>query len=614
MNDGSHPERPAAPKRRGEGLCTVLLLALGLLPRLAFVTAFPSLPVSDFRCIVEFGVFFRDASFTSPSWFWEFFSPGVPMFLSLVFRAIPGPPDDLARLATAVVTGLMPLLPFFLWRSVLPLRTRLLAGAALALWPGQVLFAGVVAQDNWVLPPTIALACLAVRASLVPAKGWPVAASLLYAAGVAARQEMLVALLPLLAVAAGLRAREGRWRRLALCVLAAGALLGLLAAQRWKATGRFAVTTAHGGLAVLGAYVPGSAGSHWVNPTAYVASVEPDVAGDPARLQREAGRLALQEALRRPGFHAARIAATVSTFLIQGEATNLYWSLLLPGVVPAGRQPLANALTARAGRFLCWEMAALQALFLAAAILAIRRRNAAILLLGAAILLKVGLHAVTVTQGRYYLVVTGLEILGIALGCREAARPGNARLGAAALAAGTAAAAALFVLGPKLMGRVQAWDVEVQRTYRFTLIGPGHSGRLACVVERGRLSALAPTAADLETLNAFPSPGEAGEAVCRLTGSGPPVPLAIRLHDAYAPGGFPDRVRQRVVVDGVEVFDHDVGAEPGAGPAEIPVGAVGEGTDRRVLVQVVAVRPDPGTAWGRTAVAKIEIVQDQEEP
>lgn len=599
---------------RREALGAALLLALGLLPRLAFVTVFPALPVSDFRVIVEFGVFFRDAPFTAPSWFWEFFSPGVPMALSLLFRAIPAPPDDVARLATAVVTGLVPLLPFFLWRTVLPLWTRLLAGAALALWPGQILFSSVVAQDNWVLPPALALACLAVRALLVPGGGWPVAASLLYAAATAARQEMLVVLLPLLAVAAGLRAREGRRRRLALCLLAAGVFLGLLAAQRRAATGRFALTTAHGGIAALGAYVPGSAGSHWVNPTAYVASVEPEVAADPARLQREAGRLALQEALRRPWFHAARMAATVSTFLIQGEATNLYWSLLLPGVVPAGRQPLANSVTARAGRFLCWEMAALQALFLAAAILAVRRRNGAILLLGVAILLKVGVHAVTVTQGRYYLAVTGLEILGIVLGCREAARPGNARLGAAALAAGTAAAAALFVFGPKLMEQVMARDVELQRTYRFTLVGPGHSGRLACVVERGRLSALAPTGADLETLDAIPSPGETAEAVCRLTGSGPPVPLAIRLHDTYAPGGQPDRMRQRVVVDGAEVFDHDLGAEPGAGPADIPVGAVGEGTDRQVLVQLVAVQPDPGTAWGRAAVTKIEIVQDQEDP
>ena len=49
-------------------------------------------------------------------------------------------------------------------------------------------------------------------------------------------------------------------------------------------------------------------------------------------------------------------------------------------------------------------------------ILALAWRHRAILTLCAAIALKVGIHAVTVSQGRYFLPVTAMEILAIALG------------------------------------------------------------------------------------------------------------------------------------------------------------------------------------------------------
>ena len=152
------------------------------------MTVFPVRPVSDFEGLVALARLMRDVSWTAPSWRWIYFSPGLPLTLSLVLRLFPGPPEDVARLATAVVCGLVPLLPFALWRGVVSFRVRLLAGVLLALWPGQVFFSGVVAQDNWVLPPTVALACLAARALLAGGRGRPVLAGLLYALAAAMRQ------------------------------------------------------------------------------------------------------------------------------------------------------------------------------------------------------------------------------------------------------------------------------------------------------------------------------------------------------------------------------------------------------------------------------------------
>jgi hypothetical protein len=169
-------------KRSKEILGLLLLLILGLAPRLAFVTRFPTIPVSDFHTLVSFGLYLRDHGLTSNSWFWMF-NPGVPLVLSGLFRIFPTiDPATVARLATAFACGLLPILPFLIWRGVLPLWLRLLAGASLALWPGQILFSGVVAQDNWVLLPSIALAALAVRALLSGKPTHLVTAGLLYGA------------------------------------------------------------------------------------------------------------------------------------------------------------------------------------------------------------------------------------------------------------------------------------------------------------------------------------------------------------------------------------------------------------------------------------------------
>jgi hypothetical protein len=595
-----------------EWLGLALLLAAGLLLRLAFVTAFPTRPVSDFSALVQFGLLMRDRSVVEGGFYWDLLSAGLPLILSVLFRLFPDSPETAARLATAIATGLLPALPYLLWRGVQPRWVRLLAGGLLALWPGQILFSGVVAQDNWVLVPVVALGALAVRA-VAGRRGYPMAAGLLYALGVAFRQEMLVVLLPLL-LAAALGARgEGpwRWRRaLALGAIAAGVPLLLLALQRQAASGRFALTSKHSGLAILGAYIPGSTADGWADPIPYVAAVEPALLDDLEQVRRQAARLALREALKRPGFHAARIAAFTLDATVSSETANLIWSLVSPDLFPPSEQPRALAFGRAAQEPLRNEMAILLALFLAALLLA--RRNPAVWILCAAIALKIGLHAFTVSQGRYFLASTSLQILVIALGAREAARRSSLRPAAAVLAGCGAFAAGVLFVAPRAVARVRARDVDPPRTYRFSLsFAPGEPKSLDCTVGPGRLTALSQNGATLETYDVDPSPGETAVADCVFRAPAPRVPLILRLLDPYAPGGLPGRIVQRVTVDGRDVFVHDVAAEAGSGWTEIPLAPAAPGARRTLRIELAAVRPDPGAAWGRASVTSFSLAHQE---
>jgi hypothetical protein len=611
MKDGGlQDRRPAPGGARTEGFCLALLLALGLLPRLAFVTLFPTRPVSDFVALVDFALLLRNVSLTASDWHWDFFNPGLPLVLSLLFRIFPGSPEAIARLATAVLTGLVPVLPFVLWRGALPLRSRLLAGGLLAVWPGQIVFSGVVAQDNWVLFPVVALGALAAR-SLARGQGHPLAAGLLYAFGVAIRQEMLVVLVPLAAASLGGR-NGGRWKRALLaCALAAGIPLLLLALQRQAATGRFALTTEHTGFSILGAYLPGATVNAWTNPGPYLASVQPSLLQDPEEAQRQGIRLALREALRRPVFHAARITAFTLDFITAGEVANLYWSLLAPEVLPPSHQARAQAFFRFVGPLLKIDMTLFLALFLATLLITPVRRSPAVWALSAAIALKVGLHAITAAQGRYFLPVTALQILVIGLGAREAADRPRRRV-VAAVAAGAVVATGLALLAPGAVARVRARDVDGPRTYRFTLTTRKHGGTLACGMDRGRLTDLYRSEAAIETFQRDPSPGETATVACELTGPKTPVPLVLRLYDAYALGGLPGRMVTRVAVDESEVLRRDLAAEPGVGWMDVPLGRVGPGTRRKVLIEVVAVHPDPGAAWGKAANVRFRLDRSEE--
>lgn len=576
----------------------------GVGARLAMVRAFPTRAVSDFHHLVELGRMLAERSWFVPTWHWEFFNPGLPDVLALVFSVLPGQPEAIARLTTAASCGLLGLLPYLLWRGALPFGARCAAGCALALWPGQVVFSGVVAQDNWVLLPAVALLALTVRTVRLRSPS-PWLAGALYALAAATRQEMLLTLAPAALVAAGLLARDGAWTRRA-AALAAGAalILGTFALQRAAATGELTILTAHTGTTVFSAYIPGATANNWADPVAYAAAVRPDLVVDRSRLQEEAWSLTWQEIRRRPAFHAYRVVSCLLRFAVDSEADNLHWSLRAVGVQPPEREKAGAALAARLAPWLRLEMAAIFGVALAVIWLGAMRWDPAILALAGFIGSKVLLHAVTMAQGRYFLAVTAGALLLCALAGDEARC--HPRRAVALFAASAALAAALLLVTPAVVGHVHRLDVMEQLHYRFVLLAPDGSGSLTCEVANGKLLVLEPASFVLQPMERDPRPGEAASARCRLDAVGPGVAV-LEVEDAYPAGGLPGRMLQRVDIDGREVWRHDLAADAWQGSSRVPLGSPPGPAGRSVVLRLVAIAPELDAAWGWAAASRVSL-------
>jgi hypothetical protein len=556
---------------------------------------------------VGFAVHLKDDGLISRSapWFWENFNAGMPLVLAGVLKLFPHQnPDAVCRFATAVINGLLPLLPFLIWRGVLSFRVRVLAGVLLAIWPGQIFFTGVVAQDNWCIFPAVALGAMAVRALVDEKKAWPIAAGLTFVAAVAMRQDML-AIVALFLAAIRVDLWRIRWRQ----VLAgtAALVLGLLglAAYRGAASGRFALSTRHGGLTILGSYIAGSSYQGWVAPYPFIASIRPELLRDHEALMDQSLGLAIHEALRRPVFHALRILAMTGVYAIDGESSDtLGSSLSMAEVLPEDLHERGAKLAADLKVPLHIEMALIQAFFLAAVIVGFRRRNSAILVLALAVLMKYGIHAVVDFYGRFFYPATALEFLAIALAVEEMLRPKiqeRKALLMRALGAGVAFSLVLVFLAPVALASIQRhdWDSE-QHVYRFSIEPPDHTSDMSCVVRQGQVVDLTNDAeATIRSLQQHdPLPGEKAVAECTLIGWGEPRVETLQVLDAFGPGGFGGQMVQRVKIDGKEVFFRDIGLEPGSLWSNIPLGPVGAGTKRNVTIEMEAIHPKRGMGWG----------------
>jgi hypothetical protein len=586
---------PFSANGRQDALTAAILALLGIGIRLAFVRAFPSLPVSDTIRIIAFGRVFSDQGLFPSTNYWTDFNPGLPMILAVLDRLFPGGANVVAQTATAVVSGLVGLIPFLLWRRVLPFGWRLCAGLLLTLWPGQVFFSGIVVQDNWVLLPAVALCALAGRVLHGQANvGRPVVAGLLFAAAVAIRQEMILALLPPL-LAASLPRANPRLRSSCLLKmsLAAGIPILLLAGQRYVATGRFTIATEHAGMALLGTFTPGSSTDGWMNPRDFISNVEPTLFANPIRMRTAGYRLAWEEAKRHPGFHIMRIAATVPYLALYSDADNLYRAIAWPLGLPERDRPRAAQFRITWDPLLKVELAVIQGLFLASLMLGVWRRDSAILVIAAAIALKILVHALISPVSRLVLPAIAFELLviplaGAALG---EVSPGRRRILAAV--AGLVPILLLALL-PSVQRALQAVALAEPKVSRFSLEIPGR-GAVSCVLETGALTCLDPKEARLETRS---DPGDAARAACTLPTLDPGEPLTLRLRDNYSPGGLPGRMIARVFVDGRQILRYDLAAKPGSGWLEIPLVAPDRPPPSTVTVEEVAINPEPGMAWG----------------
>lgn len=568
------------------GAAALVVLGVGI--RLVFVSTFPTVPLSDFRGLVLFGLRLRDEGLAVPGWHWVQFNPGLPLILSGLFRIFRHGVSGTAREATAIATGLLPLLPFFIWRGIVAFRWRFIAGLALALWPGQVMFSGAVAQENWAMVAAVALVCLAVRRLRGPSgAGFAVAAGLLYALAGAIRQEMLLAMIVPAVAAAGLPgARGGRAARTLRFAVAALVPLLALAAERRAATGRFAVTTEHGGLGVLGTLVPGSAGVGWVDPVLYIAAVEPRLLTDSLALRRGTWRLSWDEARRRWRFHAFAAAASAVRLSVDSEAQNLMLTLDGPGAQPPGTAVAAAAVARAARPFLRVELSLISGFFWAAILFALRRRDPAILVAGAAAVAEMSIQIVFSPLGRLMIPVIALELVVLSLAAADLAKAGRRSEKALFFSVGMAIAAMLFFASPPLQRLAIRKDEPLPRVDHFPLLITGGGGVYAdCTVESGRLTLLAGDRARFGSGPAAMSSTSAapgGRVICRVPGLSTRAALFVDVEQSA-----------RISADG-----RSIPLPPGPAPAlawrRVPVTAAGEPPPREIAVEDDGNSPDVG--------------------
>jgi hypothetical protein len=480
---------------RGEVAGAALLIIVGVGSRLLFVGAFPTLAFWDSLQLIHFAELIRSNGVAAPGWYWGQFNPGLPMILALILK-LHLPVVTSARFATALVTGLLGLAPFLIWRGVVAFRWRLVAGLLLALWPGQIVFSGVVVQDNWVLPPMVLLACLAVRRlRSATGRAWPLSASVLFVMCFAIRQEMIIALLPL-AIASGISNKASGRRARDVVAMAAvlGTFVALLCLQRWQATGRFTLATEHGALGLFGSFMPGAGTEGWIDARPYAAARDPSAQqglfGSPGQLLR----LTAEEVERRPAFHALRIIAWLPRLALDADADALHWSMGVPQSLTTEIRPRADAFLHYARPLSVAVLALIQGAFVAALLIGIRRRRSDILLLASAVALKFAIHMVVSPLGRLVLPAVALELLAIPLGAAELAHL-TSRQRARILLVGAGTAAMLLLLTPPLAGLVARLDSrELVGIHSFRL-DAGRECAIHCEVLRGEVIGLTPNIA-----------------------------------------------------------------------------------------------------------------------
>jgi len=601
--------------RKRELVWLSLVLLAGLLPRLLFFTFFPTQPVSDFLNLLNFAIKLRENIFASGSILWNFFNVGTPFLLSLFLRLTPLSPPAAARTITVLGMGLLPLFPFLLWKHVFTLRTRVLTALLLAFWPGLIIFSGVFAQDNWVLLPVVGLSVLSVRVLVKRSSGHPIWASILYVAGVAIRQEMMIVLFPMLIISVvGYRPRQ-RARNALVGVMTTGLLLSLMVVQRGIGSGRYALSTSHLDVSILGSYVPG-AGVGWVDPKPFIAATAPELFEND-QYKEEALHLVWKEVLRRPRFHLIRIFADPFYNLFEMEPGLAYWSLTAPDVLPTNRQEAAQWFTQEISAKLIYLSYLLHIIFLSSVFfsfgLFILRRGSLFLLilpLLTALLLKLAFHAVIVSQPRYFLTVIVLEILIIGIVSSEIFNHHHRKSAIISLLLGIAAFAAIASLSTKAVQFVLTNDENYQRTYQFPLSGADM--RFNCMVKRGRLLTFIDSKAGNEGLiiidfqKADPRPGSRATVECSTVNDHKRT-FELYVYDPYLPGGLQNKIIQVVYLNDVEVYNHDIAAEPGEGWHKIDLSSVDYDDHIAIKVELRAMQPDVGWNWGRAAATRILI-------
>ncbi len=165
----------------------------------------------------------------------------------------------------------------------------------------------------------------------------------------------------------------------------------------------------------------------------------------------------------------------------------------------------------------------------------------------------------------------------------------------------------LAIVSFKAQAYILTHDENIQQADRFSLNEAMGKGSLTCVVDRGRLNVLTGPSAQLELLHKDPHQGETASAKCLLTGTVTLVPPGLQIKGPRAPVVIPGRLNKRVVLDGQEIFRNDPATQVGSGWFDVPLGLVEKGTQRTILIEILAIHPDPAYAWEKASKTEFRL-------
>lgn len=566
------------------GLFIVLIFGLGI--RIWFIIQHPIEQTSDFANLLNFAQILQKNLFAPSEW-WHYFVPGMPMLLAGALSLFPFTnPNSVALWETAIFTGLVPLAPYLIWKKVFPWEIRVLSSVLLGACFPQLFFSNILAQDNWVLLPAIMLASLSVRTLIMPGQRFPILAACTYAIAVSIRQDMLIILLPVFLSATIGQLVEVQKIRVAILKSATVLVIifGFLIVQRGIASGRYTLSSEHLGLTLVGAYAPG-AGVGWVLPWEFISREHPEPIPDD-QIEQVAKDLAYQEFLKRPGFHFVRMAASVYHYLTNGESL-LWWSL-------------PNAASSIPKNLVSFQLLFIHICFLTSVMILIKQRDSLkytwpLLFI---IPLKLGLHAVTVAQARYFLIVLFFELLLISLAVHAVWQKASLRLLTNSLLLRIIIYALVAMLGSFSVDYVlqNTWGITGEE---FTMNLP--SAITQCKAKNSMLMYITANSVAFKLPTAEPAPKEVAKVTCTAQ-TQETHQLFLNLKDDYAGNGYPNRIVYIVSSNGKEIFRHDMADGMFTGWIEgIELGELNASSPLIFSVSIQAIDPDKGWGWGSSS-------------
>ena len=385
----------------------LLIVALAIGVRVAWVLLVPTRPVGDFAMYIESARYLVEHRVLDPEFI---YMPGYVGMVAAV-QALGG--GLLAiKMIGVVAGGLAAGAVYGLGRLLFGGPTAVVAGLMCALWPGGIAVASVTGTDM----PSAALLAVAVWLLVREAGRRPLGAPLLYGLVLGLAAWVRAVALPLAALAAPhFRARGALFghvitRTLAAVFVAALVLLPWAIHNKLR-YGELFLTDSHGGHTALVGANPNSDGTYsrslnrlFYEGTGYRLFAEPHRAGD-----RAAFKLAVQWSKAEPKYAIGLLAAKADRLLTY-ERPLLYWPLYRQSVLPPQSRVLAWFTTHRAGveRVVDWFWYVLIAAALVGVIAAFARRNRPATSLLPIPLALAALYVLFFAEARYHLPIAAL--------------------------------------------------------------------------------------------------------------------------------------------------------------------------------------------------------------